>query len=180
MRIDKIVHFVYFETLLNGDDFLTRWEHYKRSANIDENVILQESKKGNVFSYLAQHRCNSYEFKFTFTKGAKLTRAKQAEIKTKQLGGYSVIQLENAGNAKRDDYKLFIFIDNSFADISVYKETLPFGKLNIYKAYFENCSYSYILEYFIKSKDIPAFQENLHQLNASPPAVYKELIQQYS
>ena len=180
MRIDKIVHFVHFETLLSSDDFLTRWEHYKRSANIDENVILQESKKGNVFSYIAEHHCDSYEFKFTFTKGAKLTRAKQAEIKTKQLGGYSVVQLENPGHAKRDDYKLFIFIDNSFPDLAVYKQNLPFGKLNIYKAYFENCSYSYILEYFIKSKDIPAFQENLKQLNESPPAVYKELVQQYS
>ena len=179
MRTDKIVHFVYFETLLCSNDFLVRWEHYKRSANIDTDVTLQESKRGSLFTYIAEHRCNSDEFQFTFTKGAKLTRTRQTEIKTIQLGGYSIEQLENEGNAERNEYKLFIFLDNLPTNIFAYKEIQP-GKLNIYKAYFENCSYTYILEYFIKHEDIVEFQENLKRFNTTAPTVYKEFLKQYS
>jgi hypothetical protein len=174
MKTNKIAHFVYFETMLCSNDFLVRWQRYHSSANINAEVILQESKAGDVFMYIAKHCCNSDEFQFAFTKASKSTRAKQTEIKKVQLGGYSIIQQQNTGNAKEDEYKLFIFLDDKHTNISAYQQVQSSSKLNIYQAYFENCSYAYILEYFIKQADIVQFKENLQQFNTTASPVYKE------
>src|ERR1044072_2506393 len=110
MRTDKIVHFVYFETKLDSDEFIPRWEHFLRSANSDTNVTVQESQKNNLFTYIAEHSCSSDEFLFTFTKAAKSHRLREAEIKTTQLGGYSILQKEQIGNAKSNERKIFVFL----------------------------------------------------------------------
>ena len=175
MRTDKIVHFVYFETILNSEQFITKWEHFLRSANSDADVTVQESKKNNLFTYIAEHRCNADEFQFIFTKAAKLTRAKETEIKTVQLGGYSIIQEEKTGRANTNESKVFVFL--GFADdISFYKQMQASGKLNIYEAYFENCAYAYILEYFVKNKLVDDFQKTLHQNSTAAVSIYKECL----
>ena len=176
MEEDKIIHFVYFETLLGSEDFLVRWERYNSSANADAEVTLQESKKGDVFTYIAKHSSGSDEFQFAFTKGAKATRTKQEEIKKMQLGGYSVIQQENDGKTQANEYSMFVFLNTMPVNIDIYKQVQASTGLNIYKAYFENCSYTYILEYFIKNTNIDEFKENLKQFTAITPAVYTKVI----
>lgn len=174
MTTDKIVHFVYFETILGSDQFIPKWEHYLRSSNSDADVTVQESKKNNLFTYIAEHRCGTDEFQFLFTKAAKLTRAKETEIKTVQLGGYSIIQEEKSGSTDINESKIFILLN--YTDISFYKQLQFPGKLNIYEAYFENCVYTYILEYFIKNKDIAELKEKLHQYNTTGINIYKECL----
>ncbi len=174
MRTDKIIHFVYFETLLKGEEFITKWESYLRSANSDIDVTLQESKKNNQFMYIAQHRCDADEFQFTFTKAAKTNRSKQVEIKTTQLGGYSIIQEEQTGDAKKNESKVFVFLNYSNNDFEIYKQAKLYNKLNIYKAYYENCTYAYILEYFVKNNLLEQLQQQLQQYNATGISVYKE------
>lgn len=176
MTTDKIVHFVYFETLLCSEDFLVRWERYHSSANVDANVTLQESKKGNVCTYMAKHSSSSDEFQFAFTKGAKSSRTKQTEIKQIQLGGYSIVQQQKEDGAGIDECTLFIFLDDAYANIDAYKQVQSSVKTNIYKAYFENCSYTYILEYFIKQAGIVEFKENLQQFNTAIPTVYTKIL----
>jgi hypothetical protein len=170
MSADKIVHFVYFETMLCTQDFLVRWERYHSSTHIDTEVTLQQSKKGDVFTYIAKHSCNLNEFQFEVIKGAKLTRAKQTEIKKIQLGGYSITEQENVAKAKKDEYTLYVFLDKQHTNISAYK--VPSARLNIYRAYFENCTYAYILEYFVKHANVDEFKENLHQFNTITPTIY--------
>jgi hypothetical protein len=174
MNTDKIIHFVYFETTLNGDEFMAKWEHYLRSANSNADVTLQESKKNNLFTYIAEHRCNSQEFLFTFTRAAKNTRLKEVEIKTTLLGGYSILQKQQTGHAKVDESKVFVFLNYSNKDFNLYKQVQPYSKLNIYEAYYENCVYAYILEYFVKNTDIPALQEQLQKFNTTEISIYKE------
>lgn len=172
MNEDKIVHFVYFETVLNSEQFIPKWEHYLRSANSDADVTVQESKRNDLFTYIAEHRCSADEFRFVFTKAAKLTRIKETEIKTIQLGGYSVTQKEKSGNAGADESKIFIFLN--YPDINFYKQLQAYGELNIYEAYFENCVYSYILEYYVSNENIGGLKEKLHQYNTTGMSVYKE------
>jgi hypothetical protein len=174
MSTDKIVHFVYFETTLNSDEFIAKWEHYLRSANSNTDVTVQESKKNNLFTYIAEHRCNSEEFLFTFTRAAKSNRLKEVEIKTTQLGGYSILQKQQTDHAKRDESKVFVFLNYSNKDFNHYKQVQPYSKLNIYEAYYENCAYAYILEYFVKNTDIPALQQQLQKFSAHEISIYKE------
>ena len=174
MATDKIVHFVYFETLLDPEQFINKWENFLRSANSDSNVTLQQSKKNNQFKYIAQHRCTSEEFQFIFTKAAKTTRSKEVEIRTKHLGGYLTLQEEKTSDAKADESKLFVFLNYSNKDFSLYKQ-MPFPvKLNIYEAYYENCAYPYILEYFVKNKHVSQLNDQLQQYNPTAVEIYKE------
>ena len=176
MEQGKIVQFVYFETLLDSNQFMPKWENYLRSANSDVHVTMQESKKNNLFTYIAEHRCNEDEFQFIFTKGARLTRLKEVEIKTRQLGGYSIVQEQKTGEANASESKVFVFLNYADTDLQSYKQIQPSGKLNIYKAYFENSAYAYILEYFIKDKYVSAFQHSLHQFNTGEFSIYKQCL----
>lgn len=181
MKTNKIIHFVYFETLLCSNDFFVRWQHYNRSANSDDNVTLQESKKGDTFTYIAEHRCNEDDFNFVYTKSsAKPLLKKQTEIRKIQLGGYSIIQQQHNGNAKEDEDKLFVFLTELNSDINAYNNIHTSAKLNIYKAYFENCSYAYILQYYIKHTEVVELRQSLQLFNTTRPVVYKEFKKQYN
>lgn len=174
MSIDKIVHFVYFETALDPQQFISKWEHYLRSANSDVDVILQQSQKNNSFKYIAEHRCTAEEFQFIFSKAAKTTRSKEVEIRTKHLGGYLILQEENTNDAKSDESKLFVFLNYSNKDFNLYKKMQFPIKLNIYEAYYENCAYTYILEYFVKNKYVEQLTDQMQQFNAIDVEIYKE------
>ena len=174
MSTDKIVHFVYFETVLHPEEFIGKWEHFLRSENSSVNVTLQQSKKDNLYKYIAEHRCTSEEFEFIFTKAAKTTRSKEVEIKTKHLGGYLILQEEHGSDIKANESKLFVFLNYSNKDFSAYKQ-MPFPiKLNIYEAYYENCTYAYILEYFVMDRNVEQLCDQIQQYNAVVVDVYKE------
>lgn len=175
MSTDKIVHFVWFETSLDKDQFIPKWESFVRSDNSDGDVTLQVSKKNNLFRYIAQHRCGADEFQFIFTKAAKITRSKEVEIKVKQVGGYSVLQEEKTNETKSGESKVFAFLSNN-TDLKNYKEMQFNSKLNIYEAYYENCEFAYILEYFVKDKSVTELVEQLQQQNTAEIGIYKECL----
>jgi hypothetical protein len=174
MSTDKIVHFVHFETVLDPGQFIDKWEGYLRSENSDLDVTLQQSKKNNLYKYIAEHRCTSEEFEFIFKRAAKTTRSKEVEIRTKHLGGYVVLQKEHTDNARADESKLFVFLNYSNKDLNPYKQIQFPIKLNIYEAYYENCTYAYVLEYFVKSKHVEQLSDQLQQYNAAAVEIYKE------
>jgi hypothetical protein len=176
MRTDKVVHFVWFETSLDSDQFINKWEHYNRSVNSDADVTLQGSKRNNMFKYVAQHRCDSTEFQFLFTKAAKSTRSKETEIKTKQIGGYSILHKERTHEAGAGEDKVFAFLIRTDADLNFYQQLSVPNKLNIYGAYYENCAYAYILEFFVKHEYVAELVEQLKQHSTVEVGIYKECV----
>jgi len=178
MRADKIVQFVYFETTLDSEQFIKRWEQYSRSVNSDVDVTLQQSAKKGLFSYIAQHRCAAGELQFVFTKEGRSSRTPQVEIKAKQAGGYSVLQLEKMNDAHSGESKIFAFLINPQTDLNAYKQLTAHSKLNIYEAYYENCQYAYILEFFVKEKYCAELFEQLKQLDPAEIGIYKECVLQ--
>ena len=160
MSTEKIVQFVCFETTLKSDQFIPKWEDYTRSDNSNTAVTLQQSEKNNVFRYIAQHRCGAGGFQFLFTKGKKTSRIPEVGIREKQAGGY--------------ECKVFVFVTNPQTDLNLYKKLPVSAKLNIYEAYYENCQYAYILEYFVKNKFSAELLELLKQQDAAEIGVYKE------
>lgn len=179
MSRNKVVHFVSFETLLDTEEFNTRWQEYTRSDNIDRDVTLQQSLKGNGFIYIAQHRCMSGEMPFVFEKARRSSRVRQIEIVTKLAGGYSKLQSERNDDPQEDETKIFAFIPEPVTDLNSYKNlSSVHGKLNIYEPYYENCKYAYILEFFEKSELSAELLESLKQKGISDTGIYKECVKE--
>jgi hypothetical protein len=174
MSATKIIHFVCFETTLKTDLFITQWERFNRSADSDIDVTLQQSEKNGTYRYIAQHRCPSGEFKFTFSKNNKASRTPEVGIKARQAGGYSLLLNGRKEDAAEGEEKVFTFIQDPQTDLSFYRKAAAANELNIYEAYYENCAYAYILEYFIKSSAVSALCEQLKDLTPAEIAVYKE------
>lgn len=174
MRSDKIVQFVSFETSLPRELFIKQWELYSRSVNSDADVTLQQTEKKGVFKYMAQHRCASGEFQFLFSKAGRSSRVPEVEIKAKQAGGYSMLQEERMTDTTSGESKIFAFIVPAVTDLQPYKQLTAHAALNIYEAYFENCQYAFVLEYFVKNNNITALTELLKALSPSEIGVYTE------
>jgi hypothetical protein len=182
MKSDKIVQFVCFETTLDlsTDQFITHWEQYTRSANSDVNVTLQRSRKNGLFKYVAQHRLPAGGAQFVFEKARRSSRVPEMEMKARHAGGYSVLQSQRAKDAHEDETKIFAFLSHAPFDLDSYRLLAVQGKLNIYEAYFENCRYAYILEFFMKDKDVPELLEQLKINKADEIGIYKEFALQES
>jgi len=153
MKEKTIVQFVVFETTLDSREFFVRWEQYNRSVNDEATATLQRHVLENgKFKYISQHKCSSNEFSFVLNKERRTAKNPVAEIRKKLTGGYSAIQLEYDGEMKADESKIMIFVLDQSADLDGFRQFSVHGKLNIYEAYYENCEFAYILEFFVKNE----------------------------
>ena len=175
MKSDYRVQFVCFETALDKEQFLKRWERYTHSLNSNVNVTLQQSEGNGVFRYIAQHRFASHELQFKFSNEPR-SRIVHVPIKTSQAGGYSILQAERLDDSVRNESKIFVFLTDSIVDLNIYKQLFAPGNLNIYQAYYENCKYTYILEYFVETKNTASVQEELKQFSIADVGIYKECL----
>ncbi len=174
MTIDTKVQFVCFETTLDREPFMKRWKAYKRSSRSDADVIMQQSNKDGGFLYIAQHRFESNDTQFEFSKEVRSGRLVQEKIKMTIVGGYALMQLENTQTAAQDESKIFVFIDDATNNLASYRELADTQKLNIYQAFFQNCRYAYILEYFVKNKYASQLIEQLEKHDIIKPGIYQE------
>lgn len=179
MKEDSIVHFVCFDTTLDITPFMRRWEEYTRSVNSDTDVTMQQSIKRNSFRYIAQHHCAAGELRFAFTKSSKRSpHIAQTSITEQEAGGYSILQMERKGDTHANESKVFVFINSAQTDIEAYRNLSVHSKLNIYSAYYENCKYAFILEYFVSNKYAEALMEQLNQFKGIETGVYKQYVLQ--
>lgn len=180
MGEDKIVQFVCFETTLDTAAFITKWEQYNRSVNSDADVTLQRSARNGAFKYIAQHRCTAGELQFIFARAKKSSRLPEVEIKARQAGGYAIVQAERINDAHPDESKVFAFLADPQPVLANYRQLVNHGKLNIYEAWYENCQYTYILEFFVKNKHLLPLLDQLKALHVQETGVYKECALQAS
>lgn len=176
MSKDQKVQFVCFETTLDKDAFIKRWQQYTRSVKSNKNVTLQQSGKKGGFKYVSQHRFEAGESLCVFAKDQRTSRVVQVSIKTTQAGGYSILQQEKLPDATGNEHKLFVFLTDPTVDLTIYKSLSVSCKVNIYEAYYENCSYAYILEYFVKSKDATTLQTQLSLNGLEEAEIYEEFV----
>jgi len=180
MGEDKIVYFVSFETILDSEQFISKWNDYTRSKNIDRNVTMQQSVKKNMFRYIAQHRCNTGELHFVFEKARRSSRTPEVEIAAKLAGGYSIIQADRVNDTDENESKVFAFLFDPAADLDLYRRLSSNNELNIYEAYFENCTYAFVLEFFVKNEQAAELMELLKQYHITETGIYKECVLQSS
>jgi hypothetical protein len=174
MSQDTIVQFVSFETTLDREEFITKWQEYTRSNNSDRNVTMQQSAKENGFRYLVQHRCATGGPGFVFEKGKRSSRTPEIGITTKLAGGYSYLQSKRKNDINANECKVFAFLTSPSADLDVFRQLDANSQLNIYEAYYENCRYAYILEFFVKNKNAAELLDSLKKIDVAETGIYKE------
>jgi len=152
MKEDTIVQFECFETTIEPDEFVLRWEHYaKRLASKDIEVTLQQQTGiKNRFKYVSQHKWPQDNFRFVFMKGRYSENFPECNVKVIQAGGYAPVQIECIHDTDADDVKIMLFTSRAETDISFYKQLSSYRYLNIYQAYYESSLYAYILEFFVE------------------------------
>lgn len=174
METNEKVQFVCFETTLDKEQFSKRWEQFRHSLNSNKDVTLQQNETEGRFHYVAQHRFTSSELEFKFSNEGRNSRIVQVPVKSILAGGYSILQANRLHHAASNERKIIIFLSDPRADLKIYKQLLAGGNLNIYEAYYENCRYSFILEYYIKTKDSLAMLDQLKQYDISDIGIFKE------
>jgi len=178
MPEDKIVQFVFFETVLESSEFISEWERFVRSENHDVKVTLQQTPAKNGFKYIAQHYSVTDEFSFVFFRPKRSAKIAEVEIRAKKAGGYMLIQEEQLKKTKADESKVFVFLPDRPHDFSAYNLSTPDRKLNIYEAYYENCQYACILEFFVKNSAVDELREQLKQITPAEIGTYTECVLQ--
>jgi hypothetical protein len=98
------------------------------------------------------------------------------EIKARQAGGYAILQAERIKGTYEDENKVFVFLTDAQTDLMLFRQLSVKKNLNIYEAFYENCLYAYILEYFVNNKDEAAFLEQLRLLCPNKFEVFKECL----
>jgi hypothetical protein len=176
MKKDTIVQFVYFETTVDTDEFKLQWEQYSKLVSNDQEVILQqEVERKSIFRYVSQHRCFANDFQFIFKKGRRSAHSPEVEMKVKEAGGYSALQVECSHETDINESKIFVFISTADINLQVYRNLSSYQFLNIYQAYYESCAFTYILEYFVKNIEATQLMEQLIVHNRSSEiGMYKE------
>lgn len=181
MREGQVVQFVCFETILNREQFVAQWEQFTTSDTSNLDITLQQSEKKGLFKYIVQHRCKANEFEFTFVRARRHPRHIAAvPIKTEQAGGYSVLQSERKTEAASDESKIFAFVTDPRTDLGDYRKLTAHAKLNIYEAYYENCRYAYILEFFVKNQFAAELIEQLKKYEPAETGIYQEFVLEVS
>lgn len=176
MKKDTIVQFVCFATNLNLDAFAPNWERYaKRLMNNKVEPVLQQAAAAkNKFRYISQHEWPDRDFRFTFMNERKSEHFPEQNVKVVQIGGYISLQGSRRKPEQDSDVKLIAFISHDENDIDFYRQLPLYHVLHIHQAYYESCSYGYVLEFFVPENKADEVLLELKQRSGVEAALYKE------
>lgn len=173
---DTIVQFVCFTSPLETDAFIEMWESFAgQPMTSKKNTLLKAAlpeRNGNRFTYLSQHSSGGGDFDFDFMKGSSRKLFPENKTSVKQAGGYFPLQFQ-PGQRKKGEARIIAFAEHGENELGFYRYQ-SFHRLNIYEAYFENCTYTYIIEFFLPVKEAPALLALIKEKAGVEAALYEE------
>ncbi|HEV7782227.1 MAG TPA: hypothetical protein VGO58_13225 [Chitinophagaceae bacterium] len=177
MKKNTIVHFVGFITTLEPDDFAPNWERYAKRLNKKKDSTFQQhiTERKNKLSYLSQHEWDEPGSNFTFMNERKSEHFPEHNVRVMQLGGYLRLDPPKKQSPGEGDTKLIAFISHEENDMEFYRQ-LPCRGLHINQAYYESCTYGYILEFFVAEADVDELSEQLKQRQGVETGIYREYV----
>ena len=95
-------------------------------------------------------------------------------VKVVQIGGYLSLQVQRKRLEDEGDVKLIALISHGETDIDFYKQLLLFRHLNIHQAYYESCSYGYVMEFFVPEANADELLQLLKQRPGVETGIYKK------
>jgi hypothetical protein len=156
MKQETIVQFVCFETTIGVEEFAAEWEGYTETlkANKTKAVLYRQAKGSQKsFSYISKFEWPESDFQFTFIKERKPGRFSEAGIRALQMGGYITIEQKEIYNVRNNDTVIIAFIHHRETDITYYHDLPFYRQLAIHQAYYENCSFGYVMEFTVPAED---------------------------
>lgn len=176
MKDESIVQFVRFTACADHDRFETIWKECAAQFmdGVDEAILQRSTGRSaqDKHHYISQHTCSKANFRFEFVKG-KDGYFPGHSANMIQLGGYLPVQLQCLHDENKDDVKIIAFITHPQKEFEFYYRQ-TFRHLNIYEAYFENCAYSYIMEFFAQEPEAIALVKQLRSNPGNMAAIYQE------
>jgi hypothetical protein len=168
---NSIIQFVSFVTSLEPEQFVVQWKHYAKDF---VNAVLQQGTETKTkYKYVSKHQYQDQNFKFEFMKGRSSEFFPDQKVKVIQAGGYTPVQIGCANPKANTGVKIMAFLGHSEVDIKFYQQ-LSYQYLNMYQAYYESCTYGYILEFFVPETSAADLLQQLHTRSGVEVAGYKE------
>lgn len=176
---DTIVQYVGFITNLTIEEFTPKWDQYaKRLMNKKHEPILLEqlAKSKNKFKFISLHKWPDRDFNFTFMNERKTEHFLEHNVKVVQLGGYITSSVKQKGLSEDGDSIVVAFVNHQESDIDFFRN-LPFHRhLNINQAFYESCTYGYVLEFISSEKDNEELVVLLKQRPGVETGIFKECL----
>lgn len=179
MKKDTIVQFVCFVTTVELNEFAPKWENYaKKLLNKKSESTLQQQATGvkNKFRYISRHEWPERDFHFTFMKEKWSEVFPEHNVRVIQVGGYIPFETKGKQTEEDSDVKLIAFIGHDENDIDFYKDLPLFRQLNIHQAYYESCSYGYVMEFIVPENDAEELLMLLKKRPGVETGMYKECL----
>jgi hypothetical protein len=170
MEENTIVQFVGFITNLDFNKFVEQWDYYVHQLNNSQQKPTLQKLTGSKsrFKYISQHPCAQGDFKFAFMNKRDSTHFPEHSVRVVHAGGYIPVQIQASRKDKEKYINIMVLVKNQEINLEFYRHLQLFRKLNIFQAYYENCAYSYIMEFFVKEADAASFILQLNPGNINP------------
>ena len=159
MKQETIVQFVCFTTDLGMEEFAPELESRTgqfKNSNTKTMLYRMVTGNKNSFSYISKFEWPENEFQFVFKNDGRSGRFSEHRARALQIGGYKNIQQKKQYNKKDNDVTIIAFIHHHETNIAFYEELPFYSKLNIHQAYYENCTYGYVIEFFVQEENADA------------------------
>ena len=156
MKKDTLTQFVCFTTQLELETFAPEWERFvNKLSDKTPDPSLQQQVAGTKarFRYISQHELPDPDFNFRFMNDRKSEQFPEMQVRVTQIGGYIPIWHKKKIDTDETYVKLIAFISHNETDIEFYRRLPVNGQIDIYQAYYESCSYGYVLEFFVPETD---------------------------
>jgi hypothetical protein len=177
MKKDSMIYFVGFMTDIGFDEFVIKWEFYAKQVSSSHHSVILQQETGTKtrFKYVSHHKLKNDSISFSFMKGRTSEHFAEQKVKVVNLGGYKVVQ---AGNHSEDnnENRLIAFIGHNETDMNFYRELLPARQTHLYEAYYENCTFGHIMEFFPGEKDAEDIFRQLKLRPGVEVSLYRECL----
>lgn len=162
------------------DEFAPLFERYaKRLTNKKAGSALhqQAAETKTRFRYISKHEWTDADFHFTFMNERRSEHFPEHNVKVVQAGGYLPLEIKRKHSEEDGEVKLIAFVGHDENDIDFYRG-LACNDLNIHQAFYESCTYGYVMEFFVADNDAAELLRQLKQRPGVETSIYKECLVQ--
>ncbi|WP_276502290.1 hypothetical protein [Terrimonas pollutisoli] len=179
MSNDTIVQFVCFVTNLDAAEFIPKWKYFAQKLVVEQfRPALQEKMAKTItrFRYISQHECDEDNFYFSFMKGRTSEFFPEHAVRVINAGGYLPLELKKGHKQTKEEVRLIACINIYDTGLDHYRRLPLYLHLNIYKAYYESCLYSHIMEFIVPAIHAEELEQMLKHLPDTETGIYRACV----
>ena len=174
MKQDSIVQYIAFITDLELRAFAPQWEQYASDLwkVQGDRMLLESTEAKSKFKYICRHEYVQSDSRQQLMMLKTAKYFPDQKVKVLLTGGYSTVKLSDASVKDTRFTKIIAFISHLDKDDDFYFG-LPY-RSNIYDAYFENCTYGRVIEFFLVKQEVDELMEKLKNRTGISIGSYKK------